>query len=86
MALEQLKAGARIPSWKTAVEELEEFNFFPPRFGDKKTILSNKAVDIISTKNDNMLLLVQIIVARHEQCFKNKFLTLTKKIKVLNGW
>ena len=61
MALEQLKAGARIPSWKTAVEELEEFNFFPPRFGDKKTISYNKAVDIISTKNDNMLLLVQII-------------------------
>ena len=51
MALELLKVGARFPSWEAveaAIKELEEVNFFPLRFGDKKSISSyNKAVFIV---------------------------------------
>jgi hypothetical protein len=51
MAFELLKVGARFPSWEAVeavIKELEEVNFFPLRFGDKKSISSyNKAVFIV---------------------------------------
>jgi hypothetical protein len=51
MAFELLKVGARFPSWEAVeavIKELEEVNFFPLRFGDKKSISSyNKTVFIV---------------------------------------
>ena len=59
MAFELLKVGARFPSWEAVeavIKELEEVNFFPLRFGDKKSISSYNLKNEVFISNSLILL------------------------------